>query len=65
MKLREKVTSASANLTHVCQRSLVCDGVWECLENKKCKYAYNYGGDTFCREFTQIQSSNITLGKVH
>jgi hypothetical protein len=32
-----------------CTRVEVFEGVWECLEKRRCRYCYCYGGDSFCK----------------
>lgn len=39
---------AQINLAN-CKHSFISGDVCECLERRKCKYAYSYGGDVFCK----------------
>ena len=32
-----------------CKHNFILEGVCECLEMRRCKHAYTYGGDVFCK----------------
>lgn len=50
--MNSKAINYSAKVPEKCNRLMISESVWECLEKQPCKFSHCYGGDMFCKRPT-------------